>query len=139
MTEPLGNNQVPCRPDISDITAPGNGQPVINREKALARMAGDADLLAQLALFFLDDAPQLLGELESGLAAGDAKAVHHAAHSLKGLSSSFEAIHAMTVARNIEIQSREGNLTECRSLQESLQGEIARVVTALQEMLQQEG
>lgn len=110
--------------------------PVINRDIALARMGGDETLLAQLAEYFLADAPVLLSELDVAVKANDVTAIIHAVHSLKGLASNFEAVPAVHAAQEIEKLKGQESLSGCQPLFESLHLEVARLMEALQPMVQ---
>jgi HPt (histidine-containing phosphotransfer) domain-containing protein len=113
--------------------------PIIDEEVALARMGGDKQLLSQLAEFFLADAPALLRDLEIALVAQHADAVHHAAHSLKGLGSNFDAAGLVSTARQIEVLSAHGDLAACQSLSDQLREEHEQVIAALKAMLERNG
>lgn len=58
----------------------------VDETSALAALGGNEDLLKELGTMFCEDAPQVLGELEQAVAAGDLAAARLAAHSLKGLA-----------------------------------------------------
>lgn len=107
----------------------------MNRETALARMGGDEGLLKQLAEFFLADTPALLNELDEAVRKGDARGAHHAAHSLKGLAANFEAVPAISAAREVELLGKAGDAAGCQSLLPHLHGEFARLSTALASLL----
>jgi HPt (histidine-containing phosphotransfer) domain-containing protein len=57
---------------------------------ALARVSGDAEILATLASIASEDAPELLQRLDESMDGGDWSAYASTAHSLKGLLSTFE-------------------------------------------------
>jgi two-component system, sensor histidine kinase and response regulator len=80
--------------------------PVINRDVALRRLGGDAQLLATVAGFFLQDAEMLMRELHAAHRAAAFETIVHKAHSLKGLASTFEAIPFIETAYAIESVAR---------------------------------
>ena len=57
---------------------------------ALARVSGDAEILATLASIASEDAPELLHRLDKSIEVGDWSGYASTAHSLKGLLSTFE-------------------------------------------------
>jgi hypothetical protein len=57
---------------------------LLDRELALTRVGGDAELLKEIASLFLEDYPLSLAELRDALARGDATKVERTAHGLKG-------------------------------------------------------
>jgi len=62
-----------------------------------------ADFVAELVDTFGDEAPPLLAELRSALAAGAAERFRRAAHSLKSNSSTFGATRLAAMARELEL------------------------------------
>ena len=71
---------------FSEANQPG----FTSRAELLSTFDGDTAFVRELVLTFIERVPVLMGEIESGLSAGDRTAVSHAAHSLKGyLSEQF--------------------------------------------------
>jgi HPt (histidine-containing phosphotransfer) domain-containing protein len=58
--------------------------------EALARVAGDEDILRTLASITAEDAPELLSRLERQREAGDWDDYAKTAHAVKGMFSAFE-------------------------------------------------
>jgi HPt (histidine-containing phosphotransfer) domain-containing protein len=81
---------------------------------ALTRVGGDFELLREVAGLFLEDYPRALEKIRSALAANDASAVEHSAHSLKGSVSTFGATDVFESALALERQGRSGNLAGAR-------------------------
>jgi len=75
---------------------------IFNRDTVLEGLGGDLELYGEIARLFLAHYPEELDALREALAAGDAHALHHAAHSLKGAVSNFAAPHAVETARATE-------------------------------------
>jgi HPt (histidine-containing phosphotransfer) domain-containing protein len=75
---------------------------IFDFDQSLRRFAGDRGLYRDLIRFFLEDSPKLLGEARRGLATNDAKAVGHAAHTLKSLAANFMARRAAGAADQLE-------------------------------------
>ncbi|MGZ5278009.1 MAG: Hpt domain-containing protein [Caldimonas sp.] len=63
-----------------------------------------ADFVAELVQTFAEEAPPLLAELRSALAAGAAERFRRAAHSLKSNSSTFGATRLAAMARALELE-----------------------------------
>ncbi len=74
----------------------------IDREVALSRVGGDAELLREIAALFLDDYPKVMADLHDAAARGDASTVERTAHSLKGSVANFGAKSVMETALKIE-------------------------------------
>ncbi len=68
--------------------------------------------MANLINTFLDDAPQLIVQLHSALAADDAELFRRAAHSLKSNAASFGANYLSGLAKELEMFGRENKLNE---------------------------
>ena len=99
--------------------------PAIDRELALVRVGGDAELLREIAQLFLDDYPKVLADLRAAVECSDPRRVERAAHGLKGSVSHFGARAAVEAARTIEDLGRTGQLTD-----------ISRVVQELEQALE---
>lgn len=113
------------------MTAAGPNN-VIDLTAPLRRVGGDRQLLCDLAVFFIEDAPQLLGEIENGIAAGDTELVTRSAHSLKSLASNFDAQRCMQIARDME--ERGGtSLPSCQARLPDLRRAVVEVTAALRQ------
>ena len=66
----------------------------------------DPGLLAELIELFLKDAPERIGEVESGLASGEIKLVERAAHTLKSSSANIGAVNLSDICKRIEAHAR---------------------------------
>ena len=77
---------------------------------ALSRVGGDEELLREVVELFLEDYPHILEKIRSAVTAGDATALEHSAHSLKGSVSTFGAQRSYEAAFELEKQGRSGNL-----------------------------
>jgi HPt (histidine-containing phosphotransfer) domain-containing protein len=86
---------------------PGNG---LDRDLALSRVGGDAELLKEIAALFMEDYPNVLAEIRAAAARGDANGVERAAHGLKGSVANFGAQAAVDAAFQLEQMGRAGDL-----------------------------
>jgi histidine phosphotransfer protein HptB len=62
-----------------------------------------ADFVVELVNTFFEEAPQMIGDLRSALAAGDAERFRRAAHSLKTNAHTFGATALGAKARELEL------------------------------------
>jgi len=87
-------------------------QQLVNLDKAMAleRLGGDAQLLGEIAGLFLSDYPSLLDQVRDAVERGDAVALHHSAHTLKGSVANFCAPQPFESAYKLERMGRAGNL-----------------------------
>jgi two-component system, sensor histidine kinase and response regulator len=82
----------------------------LDREVAMARVGGDAELLKEIAVLFLENYEIWLAELREAGAKGDADAVQRTAHGLKGSVANFGAADAVAAALKLENLGRSGEL-----------------------------
>ena len=92
----------------------------LDRDMALSRVGGDAELLKEIAVLFLDDYPKALAEIRDALARGDARGVERSAHGLKGSVANFGAHSAVDAARIIEELGRNQQLAEVAHVLQTL-------------------
>ena len=75
-----------------------------------ARETADPDLMRSLVDIFGEDYPGLLEAIESALAAGDAEALHKAAHGLKGMIGNYQARGPLAAVAALDARARKGDL-----------------------------
>jgi len=75
---------------------------VADLDKALKTMDDNRELFDEIVRLFLEDAPPHMQTIKDGMARGDAKAVRHSAHTLKGMSGIFAAERTMQAAERVE-------------------------------------
>jgi HPt (histidine-containing phosphotransfer) domain-containing protein len=105
---------------------------VIDIDVVLERLNGSQAMLANLANFFLEDAPEVLQQLHDGLRANSLTQIFGNAHRLKGLASTFEPTPVAELAAEIESCGRNGDTTQCTELTSQLDSEFARLTEALE-------
>lgn len=101
--------------------------------KALQDAAG-ADFVADLVQTFLGEAPGMIAELRSSLAAGDAERFRRVAHSLKSNSNTFGAVGLGQLARELELSAKERTAAGDPGPIEDLAQEFSRVAARLEAM-----
>jgi HPt (histidine-containing phosphotransfer) domain-containing protein len=72
----------------------------------------DPDFVDELIQQFLEDAPGLLAAIDEGMGAGDAQAVHRAAHTLKSNAATFGALELADRCRELELAAKDGALSD---------------------------
>jgi HPt (histidine-containing phosphotransfer) domain-containing protein len=77
----------------------------------LKQMSGE-DFIKELLDTFLDDAPKLIEQLKSAVAAKDVDSFRRAAHSLKSNAATFGAQRLSDLAKQLEMLAKENNLAE---------------------------
>jgi signal transduction histidine kinase/DNA-binding response OmpR family regulator len=99
------------------------------------QQSGSESLLRTVVHAFLDSAPELLEDLETGLAQRSAERVQDAAHTLKSSSANVGATRLASLSREIEARARAGNLSQAKDLLDPLLAEYREVVSALEAVL----
>jgi HPt (histidine-containing phosphotransfer) domain-containing protein len=108
--------------------------PVIDKAtfNELKQMSG-ADFINELVDAFLDDAPNMISQMQIALAAKDVESFRRNAHSLKSNAYTFGATELGVLARELEFMGRENNLDIGNRL-EVLKEALDKVAEALKGM-----
>src|SRR5688500_10589394 len=118
---PLASDGKPRHPADHAMAPPaGTSPPVCNWEAFVERLGGDRLLARDMARAFVSDAPRLLEELQTAAHSRDGDALRRAAHALKGAAGNFQAVETVTLAAQMELTARDGNLTAALSLVDRL-------------------
>jgi len=109
-------------------------QPTIDQTtfEELKATAG-AEFVSELVDTFLAEAPAMLADLRSSLAAGNADSFRRAAHSLKSNSNTFGALALGAMAKNLELTGIAPAAAANGATLDALAAEYARVAAALME------
>jgi HPt (histidine-containing phosphotransfer) domain-containing protein len=85
--------------------------PVIDKAifEDLKQMSG-VDFINELIDAFLDDAPNMISQMQMSLAAKDVESFRRNAHSLKSNANTFGAIELAALAKDLESMARANNL-----------------------------
>jgi len=106
-------------------------KPVLNRDAALERLGGDTELLEELLVMMVEESREHLDQIRAALARGDAAAVNHAAHTIKGSAANLEALGVVEAALALEMAGRGGDLAAAAGALARLESELARFAAAL--------
>jgi HPt (histidine-containing phosphotransfer) domain-containing protein len=93
-----------------------------------------AEFVSELVGTFLAEAPAMLADLRSSLAAGNADAFRRAAHSLKSNSNTFGALQLGALSKNLELTGLAPAAEAKGATLDALDAEYARVAAALKEL-----
>jgi len=85
--------------------------PVIDKAtfEDLKQMSG-ADFINELIDVFLDDAPNIIQNMETALAAKDVESFRRNAHSIKSNANTFGATELAGLAKELEFMAKDNNL-----------------------------
>jgi two-component system, sensor histidine kinase and response regulator len=90
-----------------------------------------SEFLGVLVNYFLASAPADLARLRAAVQRGDATAIYHVAHRLKGAAATLGSPGMVDACRELEALARTGGLAPARELLGCLEEEFARVTSAL--------
>jgi HPt (histidine-containing phosphotransfer) domain-containing protein len=99
----------------------------------LKRISGD-DFINELIDVFLNDAPDMLKQMQIALAVQDVDTFRRAAHSLKSNANTFGATELAALAKELELIGRERKLNTVGDKLEKLFAEYVQVESALNGM-----
>ena len=115
---------------VADQIDPGT-QPVqpppIDMEMVLEMFEGDTSVLAELADLFVDEYPELHGDLSSAIDREDFTKTAKIAHRLKGSLGTLSAFPAMEAAAALEMAGRADDAVEIATRWTDFTDEIARL------------
>ena len=97
----------------------------------LSRVDGDWDLLREVIQLFFEDTPRLLDGMRVAIARGDAKALEHSAHTLKGSIGNFGARTVFETAFALEQMGRHGDFAKADETFVSLEQQLAQLTPLL--------
>jgi HPt (histidine-containing phosphotransfer) domain-containing protein len=120
------------KPDGEAPESDGGGEPVDAAVLAGLRELGDAELVAELAGMFLEDASARLAALREALENGDTVALERTAHTLKGSSGNMGAARMAAICAELQQAGASGELGGAAELLDSLEEEFGRVRPALE-------
>ena len=104
---------------------------IIDLEKSLVRLGHDQELLRDLIQIFLDDHVAMVAQVNESYNNKDPEGLRHAAHSLKGLVSNFEALRCVEAASQLETIAAENRWDEGEEAISQLTAEVEQVVNRL--------
>jgi HPt (histidine-containing phosphotransfer) domain-containing protein len=93
---------------------------------------GEPDILSELAVLFLEDAPPRLEALRQAIEGGDASSLERVAHTLKGSCGNMGALRMSTICAELQDIGHSGELVSAPVLMERLEAEFGRVRPALE-------
>ncbi len=107
------------------------GGQILDWKVARERVAGNEELLRQLANLFLKECGKSMADVRQSITTGDVARLRRAAHTLRGSADYFAAAPVVEVARQLEQMGRDRNLAGAEGAWAALEHEINRLVSAL--------
>lgn len=110
---------------------------VVDFDEALSRVAGDEEMLRELAEIFLEESPKWLEKIETAISNDKPEGVFRAAHDIKGSTEVFGAEAAVQAAKKLERMGRDEDLTDADEAHGALKAELVWVRNALEDFVDQ--
>ncbi len=108
-----------------------------NQDELLEEIDNDMEFLEELIDLLESDAPALINNIKEGVDSSHAETVWQNAHALKSMVGNFAAHNAHAMSFIIEQAGREAQLDKAGTTLELLEKEIASLLTALNQLLEQ--
>ena len=119
-------------PEVQPMTsqsqpAAENGDAPLDLETALPRFSHDREIFVEVLTEFVERLPEDMQRLAAAAQCLDASQVWQEAHRLKGAAASLSADRLRDAAQQLELQSREGDLSQAPTLIAAAQAEVPRL------------
>jgi signal transduction histidine kinase/DNA-binding response OmpR family regulator/HPt (histidine-containing phosphotransfer) domain-containing protein len=95
---------------------------------------GAPDMVHRILGLYLQSSPELIKQIRSAVAGGDAPGLHRAAHSLKSSSAMVGAKRLSELCRELEMLGKSGAVESAAGKLEAFEAELGRVLPALETM-----
>jgi CheY-like chemotaxis protein/HPt (histidine-containing phosphotransfer) domain-containing protein len=123
-----------CAAPIPDLATEPAAPTVYDHAGTLERLAGDADLLAEVAQIYVATAQGHIDAIASAIEARDTEKVYREAHALKGASATFEAPRVYESLAAVEASGRRGDVAAAEAAftcAKALVADLVRELTPL--------
>ena len=107
------------------------GRPAFDERVVRAGLGDNARLFEKMVRLFLEDCPARMRAMRRAIAAGDGEALREPAHALHGAAANFAAAPVVEAARQLELQGKNGDLSQSPATYEVLTREMQRLRRAL--------
>jgi HPt (histidine-containing phosphotransfer) domain-containing protein len=115
---------VPVAPSVA-------GRPAFDERVFRARLGDNARLFEKMVRLFLEDCPARMRAMRRAIAAGDGEALREPAHALRGAAANFAAAPVVEAAQRLELQAKNGELSQSLAAYDVLTREMQRLRRAL--------
>ena len=115
---------VPVAPSVA-------GRPAFDERVVRARLGHNARLFEKMVRLFLEDCPARMRAMRRAIAAGDGEALREPAHALRGAAANFAAAPVVEAAQRLELQAKNGELSQSLAAYDVLTREMQRLRRAL--------
>jgi HPt (histidine-containing phosphotransfer) domain-containing protein len=122
------------RPESGEehFSADDKAAEAFDRERTLANVDGDMELLKEVVSLFLEEYPKTLEEIRDAIDGGDPHRLNRAAHALKGSVGNFGGRNAFDTALRLEMMGKNRELGGAKAVYSFLAEEVERLGKALE-------
>ena len=117
------------------ICPPGIASVVFDESAALERLDGDRDLLEQVGVMLVEDAPRMRSDIGESIADGDAVRLEKTAHKLKGALIPFCSLETFEAAKSLEELGRSHELGPADDKFHELGQHLDRLLAKITELI----
>jgi CheY-like chemotaxis protein len=107
------------------------GRPAFDERAVGARVGDNARLFEKMVRLFLEDCPARMRAMRRAIADGDGEALREPAHALRGAAANFAAAPVVEAAHQLELQGKNGDLSQSLAAYDVLTREMQRLRRAL--------
>jgi CheY-like chemotaxis protein/HPt (histidine-containing phosphotransfer) domain-containing protein len=119
----------------SHVISAISSRDVFDVDDFVRRNLGDRELSRDVAVIFVNSAPEYIASIRLALTAGNADALRISAHKLKGAAASLVLTHLSDIAAKIESLARDGDLKQAVRLMPDVERRFEQAADALHELL----
>ncbi len=125
----FGQSQLVQNEQVQPILVDQSAKPeavggTIDLEKALPRFGDDREFFLEMLEEFIQALPERCLSLKNTYSASDVEEVSRQAHNLKGAASNFSAEPLTSLAKQLELDARKGDLSQAESLIKQIEDQI---------------
>jgi CheY-like chemotaxis protein/HPt (histidine-containing phosphotransfer) domain-containing protein len=131
-----GEAAAPVEPPINSPTTVSVIDPSA-LHNLLSMVGGEFEYLIELIDSFLEDAPQLLAELDQAVKGSEVEGVRRLAHSLKSNGADFGADTFSSLCKNLEMLAASGQLAGAADLAAQMRAEYSKLEAELEAVRRQ--
>ena len=120
-------------PDTISSETSAEADVIINKKEALEAIGNDEELLKEMYIIFIEEAPSLMKNLKIAIEEGKAGDIALNGHSLKSSSGHIGAKVMAKLACQMERAAKNGEISDLSDLYENLQKELDKVIAVIGE------
>jgi two-component system, sensor histidine kinase and response regulator len=125
--------------EAGEMTDLGKVRRDLDLDIALSHVDGDRQLLAELAVLFLQDYPRLLEEIRDSILKADFMGIERGAHTLKGRLAFFGIQRVREMALGLEMMGRTHNVAQALHALAAIETEMRGILPEFEALAREQG